>query len=67
MKEKKWNFFLSSIKMFILEIHGGLGNGEDAEGGYEGGHQLVGVVPSQTRKNRNEKYLRNLNVFILYV
>jgi hypothetical protein len=37
--------------MLIFEIHRGLGYAEDAEGWDEGGHQLVGVVPSQTKKN----------------
>ena len=32
------------FEMFSLEVDGGLGYGEDAEGGDEGGHQVVHVV-----------------------
>ena len=38
--------------MFRLEVHGDLGYGEDAEGGDEGGHQVVLIVTSQTEAER---------------
>ena len=50
--------------MFRLEVDGDLGYGEDAEGGDEGGHQVVLVVTSQTEAER--EVLEGTNCILTY-